>query len=63
MGLCWQVKGLDRQTSQYDFRETSSSSHTRVVKKVNKADFAASAFDYQGESSFRSSSNAAHWTG
>ena len=45
---CMQVKALDKQTFAYDFRETSSSSHVSVVKKVNKADFAATGFDYQG---------------
>ena len=53
MGLCLQPKGLDRQTFPYDFRETSSSSHQSVVKKVNKADFSASGFDHQGESFHR----------
>ena len=55
LGLCLQPKGLDRQTFPYDFRETSSSSHQSVVKKVSKADFSASGFDHQGASCEQSS--------
>ena len=43
-----QAKQLDRQTFVYDFRETSSSTHQSVVKKVRKAEFNATTFDHSG---------------
>ena len=46
-----QAKPLDRQTFMYDFRETSSSTHQSVVKKVQKADFNATTFDHSGGTS------------
>lgn len=42
-----QAKELDTATFGYDFRETSSSSHESVVKKVKKSDISAT-FDHQG---------------
>ncbi|EIE26855.1 hypothetical protein COCSUDRAFT_39831 [Coccomyxa subellipsoidea C-169] len=42
-----QAKQLDTATFGYDFRETSSSSHESVVKKVKKSDISAT-FDHQG---------------
>jgi hypothetical protein len=42
-----QAKQLDKATFGYDFRETSSSSHQSVVKKVKKSDISAT-FDHQG---------------
>lgn len=42
-----QAKELDTATFGYDFRETSSSSHESVVKKVKKSDMSAN-FDHQG---------------
>ena len=44
-----QAKPLDRQTFVYDFRETSSSTHQSVVKKVRKAEFNATTFDHSGD--------------
>ena len=43
-----QAKTLEKATFGYDFRETSSSSHEQVVKKVKKSDVSAT-FDHQGE--------------
>lgn len=43
-----QAKQLDTATFGYDFRETSSSSHESVVKKVKKSDISAT-FDHQGK--------------
>ena len=43
-----QAKPLEKATFGYDFRETSSSSHEQVVKKVKKSDVSAT-FDHQGE--------------
>ena len=43
-----QAKPLEKATFSYDFRETSSSSHAQVVKKVKKSDVSAS-FDHQGD--------------
>ena len=42
-----QAKPLEKATFGYDFRETSSSSHQQVVKKVKKSDISAT-FDHQG---------------
>lgn len=42
-----QAKELDTATFGYDFRETSSSTHDSVVKKVKKSDVSAN-FDHQG---------------
>ena len=46
-----QAKPLEKATFGYDFRETSSSSHEHVVKKVKKSDVSAT-FDHQGEQQF-----------
>lgn len=43
-----QAKPLEKATFSYDFRETSSSSHAQVVKKVKKSDVSAT-FDHQGD--------------
>ena len=43
-----QAKPLEKATFSYDFRETSSSSHAHVVKKVKKSDVSAT-FDHQGD--------------
>lgn len=45
-----QAKPLEKATFGYDFRETSSSSHEQVVKKVKKSDVSTT-FDHQGEHS------------
>ena len=46
-----QAKPLEKATFSYDFRETSSSSHAQVVKKVKKSDVSAT-FDHQGDALF-----------
>ncbi len=45
-----QDKAIDTATFTYDFRETSSSTHRSVVKKVSKHDFdkAGTVLDYTG---------------